>query len=57
MVQAAQSGKLKLTVVEAKLTRDTEFFGKMDPFCIIEYRQERHKTQVKQNAGKTPKWD
>ena len=29
----------------------------MDPFCIIEYRQERHKTQVKNNAGKTPRWD
>ena len=53
----ATSGALKLTVVEAKLTRDTEFFGKMDPFCIIEYRQDRWKTAVKQNAGKVPKWD
>jgi hypothetical protein len=33
------SGKLRLTIVEAKLTRDTEFFGKMDPFVIVEYRQ------------------
>jgi len=44
MVQAAQSGKLKLTVVEAKLIRDTDFLPKMDLSCIIEYRQERHKT-------------
>ena len=54
---AAQSGKLRLTIVEAKLTRDTEFFGKMDPFCIVEYRQERYKTAVKDNAGKTPVWN
>lgn len=46
-----------MTIVEAKLTRDTEFFGKMDPFAVIEYRQDRFKTVVKQNAGKTPKWD
>jgi hypothetical protein len=35
MATTATSGKLKLTVIEAKLTRDTEMFGKMDPFCKI----------------------
>lgn len=29
----------------------------MDPFCVIDYRQQTFKTAVKQNAGKTPKWD
>jgi len=28
-------GILKLTVVEARLTRDTDTFNKMDPYCII----------------------
>ena len=28
----------------------------MDPFCIVEYRQTRLKTKVKDNAGKTPQW-
>ena len=28
-------GILALTVIEAKLTRDTELFGKMDPYCKI----------------------
>lgn len=51
------SGKLRLTIVEAKLTRDTEFFGKMDPFVIVEYRQQKFKTVTKQNAGKLPKWE
>ena len=34
----ATSGDLKLTVIEAKLTRDTEMLSKMDPFCKITYR-------------------
>lgn len=53
----ATSGKLRLTVLQAKLTRDTETFGKMDPYCVITYRQEKHKTQTKNNAGKTPVWN
>ena len=31
-----QTGSLRLTVVQAKLTRSTEYFGKMDPFVKIE---------------------
>jgi hypothetical protein len=34
----ATSGKLRVYIVEAKLTRDTETFGKMDPYCIINTR-------------------
>jgi Ca2+-dependent lipid-binding protein len=29
----------------------------MDPFCLVEYRQQKFKTAVKQNAGKTPVWN
>mmetsp|Transcript_19302 Transcript_19302/g.13863 ORF Transcript_19302/g.13863 Transcript_19302/m.13863 type:complete len:99 (-) Transcript_19302:508-804(-) len=32
-------------------------FGKMDPYCVITYREETFKTDVKNNAGKKPKWD
>jgi len=53
----ATSGTLRVTVVEAKLTRDTEFFSKMDPFVVIETRQQKLKTKTMQGAGKTPKWD
>ena len=34
----ATSGSLALTAVEAKLTRDTETFSKMDPYCKISTR-------------------
>jgi hypothetical protein len=32
------SGRLRIHIVEAKLTRDTETFGKMDPYVVISTR-------------------
>ena len=53
-----EHGDLELTVIEAKLTRDTELgFNKMDPFCRLEYREQSFKTKVMQGAGKNPVWN
>jgi len=46
-----------LTIVEAKLTRDTELFGKMDPYCILKVREQIFKTFIKESAGKAPVWN
>ena len=53
----ATHGSLALTVIEARLTRDTETFGKMDPYVKISTRQQNFKTAVKNGAGKTPVWN
>ena len=53
----AEQGKLKLHVIEALLTRDTELFGKMDPWVKIETRQTKLRTRTLNGAGKTPKWE
>ena len=53
----ATSGSLRVEVIEAKLTRDTEFFSKMDPYCVLESRMQKFRTRTLQGAGKTPKWD
>lgn len=53
----ATTGRLRLEVVEAKLIRDTEFLGKMDPYCVIKMREQVFKTKTMLNAGKTPKWN
>lgn len=53
----ATSGHLKLTFVEAKLTHDTEAYGKMDPFCKIFLREEQFLTDIKKKAGKHPTWN
>jgi Ca2+-dependent lipid-binding protein len=52
----ATQGILKIHVHEARLTRDTEVFGKMDPYCIFETRQQRVRTKMLPGAGKTPNW-
>ena len=56
-VNTATSGILDITVIEARLTRDTETFGKMDPYCKITTRQQEFKTAVQNGAGLTPTWN
>jgi len=51
------SGKLKVTICEAKLTRDTEMFSKMDPYVVMKYKDQELKTKVKDEAGKRPVWN
>ena len=53
---AGTSGTLKITVVEANLTRNTETFGKMDPYVKLETRMQKFKTTTINSGGKTPKW-
>ena len=53
----ATSGKLSLTIIEGKFTRDTDFWTKMDPWVQIQLRDYKARTATKQNAGKTPKWN
>jgi Ca2+-dependent lipid-binding protein len=50
------SGRLILTVIEAKLTHDTEWFAKMDPFCRINVREQTFETKVIKKGGKLPSW-
>lgn len=50
-------GTLTLKVVEGKLIRNTEMFGKMDPFVQIDYRINKFKTKVNDSGGVTPKWN
>lgn len=50
-------GKLRLVAKEAKLTHDTEFGGKMDPFCVMKINNIEKKTKVLDDAGKVPKWE
>ena len=51
------SGNLRLHIVEANLKRDTEAFGKMDPYCIINTRNQRVRTKTANNMGKKPRWE
>ena len=41
----------------AKLIRDTEVFGKMDPYCKISIGEQIQKTKIQDNVGKNPVWE
>jgi len=40
----------------AKLTRDTETFGRMDPYVVVQIGTVKHATKYNQDGGKTPVW-
>lgn len=50
------SGTLVLRPICAKLTHDTETFGKMDPYCVVVMGNQKHRTRVHDSAGKFPNW-
>ena len=50
-------GTFIIKAKSAKLIRDTESFGKMDPYCVIKIGNTTLKTTVKDDAGKTPVWE
>mmetsp|Transcript_3239 Transcript_3239/g.6670 ORF Transcript_3239/g.6670 Transcript_3239/m.6670 type:complete len:329 (+) Transcript_3239:184-1170(+) len=50
-------GRLSLSVIQARLTRDTELFGKMDPYCVIRLGRVKTKTKTHKNGGKFPMWN
>ena len=50
-------GKLVITVKTARLTRDTDTLGKMEPYCKLKYDGVKQKTKVHKSGGKTPSWD
>ena len=46
-----------LTIKEARLKRNTDFFSKMDPYVIVKCGGLSKKTSVLRNAGKFPHWN
>jgi len=50
------SGELKIKPSKAKLTRNTEVLGKMDPYVKVIVGDKKAKGAVCQDGGKTPTW-
>jgi len=51
------TGIARLTIVEAVLHKDTEFFGKMDPYFKIFFRNFEMTSKINYQGGKSPKWN
>ncbi|XP_057980456.1 elicitor-responsive protein 3-like [Malania oleifera] len=50
-------GKLEVLLVGAKGLRNTEFFGKMDPYAILTCRTQQRKSSVAREVGSRPEWN
>jgi Ca2+-dependent lipid-binding protein len=50
-------GILTISVMQGKLYHDTEKFGKMDPFVLINYIGTIFKTKTKNEGGNNPVWN
>ena len=55
-MQSLDQGVLQLTLVEAKLTHDTEIMGSMSPYVTLVIDGKKYKSKVMNRAGKKPKW-
>ena len=53
------SGKGTIVIIPktARLTRDTEMFGSMDPYVKVKYDGQKYKTKVHNGGGKNPSWN
>ena len=56
-MQDLNEGILEMTLVEAKLTRDTEVMGQMSPYVTMVFKGKKYKSKTLNYAGKTPKWN
>ena len=50
-------GILTIKLREGKLTHDTEFMGKMSPYCTITFKNQKFKTKIHHEGGKKPIWE
>ena len=49
--------KIVVTVKWARLIRDTDTFGSMEPYCKLKYDGNKQKTKIDKSGGKTPTWN
>ena len=49
-------GTIQIKVLNAELTHDTDWIGKMDPYVVIKINDQSSQTTVKKGAGKSPQW-
>ncbi|GMI87149.1 hypothetical protein like AT3G55470 [Hibiscus trionum] len=50
-------GLLEVLLVGAKGLEDSDFLGDMDPYVIIEYKGQEHKSTVARGDGSSPSWN
>ncbi|ESW11956.1 hypothetical protein PHAVU_008G073400 [Phaseolus vulgaris] len=50
-------GTLEVILTSANHLHNSDFFGKMDPYVILTYRTQEHRSSVAKGAGSKPRWN
>nr|AFK41181.1 unknown [Lotus japonicus] len=50
-------GTLEVVLVGAKGLDDSEFLSNIDPYVILAYKAQEHKSTVQEGAGSNPQWN
>ncbi|CAJ1970821.1 unnamed protein product [Sphenostylis stenocarpa] len=50
-------GFMEVQLVKAKGLRNTDIFGKMDPYVLIQYKDQEKRSSVANGQGKNPVWN
>ncbi|KAK4836429.1 hypothetical protein QYF36_022984 [Acer negundo] len=51
------SGLMEVQLVSAKGLKCTDCFGKIDPYVVMQYKAQQHKSSVARGQGKNPTWN
>ncbi|GMN57193.1 hypothetical protein TIFTF001_026308 [Ficus carica] len=51
------TGIMEVLLVNAKGLGDTDFLGHMDPYIVIQYKGQEHKSSVARGQGGSPVWN
>ncbi|XP_042476203.1 elicitor-responsive protein 1-like [Macadamia integrifolia] len=51
------SGILEVLLVDARGLEESDFFGRSDPYMLIEYKSQERKSSVRQGEGRNPVWN
>ncbi|CAI8607200.1 unnamed protein product [Vicia faba] len=50
-------GTLEVVLISAKGLEDNDFLSSIDPYVILTYRAQEHKSNVQEGAGSNPQWN
>ncbi|KAJ7964524.1 elicitor-responsive protein 1-like [Quillaja saponaria] len=50
-------GLMEVLLVKAKSLQNTDFFGGIDPYVQIQYKNQEHKSSVAHEQGRNPEWN
>ncbi|KAL2558213.1 Calcium-dependent lipid-binding (CaLB domain) family protein [Forsythia ovata] len=50
-------GIMEVKLVGAKALKNTDFLGRIDPYVLLQYRNQERKTSIAKGQGTSPSWN